>query len=387
MPIEDWQGPRLLAEGFRPFFLAAGASAVAGVALWVLSLAGVIELDTFLAPVAWHAHEMIFGMAAAAVAGFLLTAVPNWTGRLPVRGWPLAGLVAIWLAGRIAMVLNVPGMGVVAAVVDLLFLLSLAGVAFREIAAGRNWRNLPVIAALVMLLAANGVTHAEALGYLNDDGTGLRLGVAVLIVLITLIGGRIIPSFTGNWLAKQVNEARPRAFGPYDRVCLIVTSIALAGWSVAPDSSAISVTLITAGVLNGGRLASWRGHRTLGEPLVWSLHLGFFWVPIGLIMLGTSTFMSAVPTSAGVHALTAGAIGGMITAVMTRATLGHTGRELHADAVTAAIYGLVFVATVFRVGAGIAPGMFIEMLVASAAAWCGAFLIFCVRFGPHLAGR
>lgn len=387
MTDRDWAGPRILSQGFRPFFLAAGISAPVMVAIWILWFLGLVDLEVAYAPVAWHAHEMIFGMATAALAGFLLTAVPNWTGRLPVRGWPLAALIAIWLTGRLAMSTDVVLGGYGRALVDLAFLTALLAVALREITAGRNWRNLPVVSAIGVLLVANGITHAEALGYVDALGIGVRLGIGVLVFLIALIGGRIVPSFTGNWLANQRAEERPRPFGRFDRLALIVTAIAMPAWAVAPDAPMTGAALVAAGVLNGGRLSTWKGHRTFREPLVWSLHLGFAWLPVGLILAGAAALMPSMPSDAGIHALTAGAIGGMISAVMTRATLGHTGRELAADHITAAIYILIFIATLLRVVAPSAPDQYIALLALSAAAWCGAFLTFCIRFGGYLLGR
>ncbi len=383
----DWYGPRILSQGFRPFFLLAGLSAVIMIAVWVFWLSGYFDLALAYPPVVWHAHEMLFGMAGAALAGFLLTAIPNWTGRLPLRGWPLAALVLIWIAGRIAMSMDSSSWDVARAGVDVLFLFTLLTIVLREIVHGRNWRNLPIVAAVGVLMIANITVHAETLGYLDNRGVGLRLGIAVFVVLIALIGGRIIPSFTGNWLAKQSVSDRPRPFGGFDRLGLLVTAASLMSWSFLPDTVEVGIGLIAAGILNVVRLLTWKGHLTFREPLVWSLHLAFLWLPIGLIALGASAASSAVTPDIGLHALTAGAIGGMIAAVMTRAILGHTGRDLTVDRVTTAIYVLIFMAASLRVIAPSISGYYTELLMASSIAWCGAFLIFCARFGVYLVGR
>ena len=201
---KSWNGVSVFRQGFRPFFLAAGVSAAVLLAIWLLVLARVVELPyAVFTPVHWHAHEMIFGTLAAAVAGFLLTAIPNWTGRMPLQGWPLIGLFVLWLGGRLGMALGNAIGAETAAVMDVSFLAVLLAVVVREIAAGRNWRNLPVVAALALLTAANATAHLEVLGFIDTYDLGMRGGIAVIALLIGLIGGRIIPSFTNNWLAKR----------------------------------------------------------------------------------------------------------------------------------------------------------------------------------------
>lgn len=376
-----WEGVALFKQGFRPFFLAAGLSALVLVMNWVISLLGYIDVYSNFSPVDWHAHEMVFGMASAAIAGFLLTAVPNWTGRMPLQGWPLIGLFSLWLAGRIVMYLGTIASAEVIAVIDTSFLFVLLGVLLREIVAGRNWRNLPITVVLGLLAAANIFSHLEALGYVETDGMSYRMAIAVVISLITLIGGRVIPSFTRNWLSKQKSAELPQPFGKFDVSAMVITVGALVAWIVLPDHVWTAIALICAGIVNVLRLGRWQGLGTLSEPLVWSLHLGYLWLPIGLMLIGASYFVETIPASAGIHALTAGAIAGMILAVMTRATLGHSGRGLTADKATTVIYMLIFVAALTRV---LAPFMTLDyhtLLVASSVAWCGAFGLFCVHYG------
>ena len=254
---------------------------------------------------------MLFGFVVAAIAGFLLTAIPNWTGRMPLQGVPLAVLVGVWLIGRLAVGASAWIGAGIAAVLDLSFLTLLLGVVLREILAGRNWRNLPMPVVLGGLLVANALTHADAVGLAATGPLGQRLGIGIVILLIGLVGGRIIPSFTLNWLKKQGESNLPASFGALDRGALGLAAAALAIWVVAPESLLGGAALIAAGVASLVRLARWRGHLTLAEPLVWSLHLGFAWVGVGLLLVGLSAFLPDVPLAAGLHALTVGAMGGM----------------------------------------------------------------------------
>ncbi len=381
-----YQGPALFRQGFRPFFLAAGLWAALAVPLWLLIFAGRLELPSGFGFAAWHAHEMIFGYAGAVVAGFLLTAIPNWTGRLPLQGLPLAGLFACWLAGRFAVAASALIGALPAAAIDLAFPVLLLTVALREIVAGRNWRNLPMMAGLGLLIAANALTHSEAAGSLVLDGLGERLGIATLIMMICLIGGRIVPSFTRNWLAKRAAQVLPVPFGRFDKLALLATLAALLAWVGIGQGVPAGVGLLAVGFLNALRLARWEGRQTLSEPLVWSLHLGFLWVPLGLLLLGFGLLLPEVlPPTAGLHALTVGAIGAMTLAVMTRATLGHSGRALSADGWTAAIYLGVAAAAFTRVLASALPAAYLSLLWVSGAFWILAFGLFVLRYGPlHL---
>lgn len=381
-----WQGPALLQHGFRPFFLAAGLWAAGALMLWLAVLWGDVALPTAFDPVTWHAHEMLFGFVAAAVAGFLLTAVPNWTGRMPLQGLPLAGLVGLWLAGRVAVTFSAWIGLPAAAALDLAFPAALLGAVGREVLAGRNWRNLPICLALAALLLANALVHLDAIGLASAGSAGLRLGVAVPIALITLVGGRIVPSFTSNWLRKRGETRLPASFGPFDRATLLLTLAALLFWSVTPADPLTALALLAAGFANLLRLARWRGQRTLAEPLVAVLHLGYAWIPGGILLIGMGALApDLVPSVAGLHALTAGAIGTMTLAVMTRATLGHTGRPLTADRAAVVIYGCVTLGAVFRVIAPLVPSL--PMLALSALLGAAAFLLFAAVYGPLLAAR
>jgi uncharacterized protein involved in response to NO len=381
-----YAGPAVFSEGFRPFFLAVGLWAPIVMALWIALLAGQIELPTAFGPLDWHVHEMLFGFAGAAAAGFFLTAIPNWTGRLPLQGAPLMLLAALWLAGRIACAVSALTGPEVAAAVDLAFLFFLLLAVIREIAAGRNWRNLPMVGALAVLLAANLMFHLESLGLTETARFGARLGIATLLMMITLIGGRIIPSFTRNWLVKQnaAADRLPAPFGIVDRAALAISLVALIAWVIELQAAVTGALLIAAGIAAAIRLARWRGLATLREPLLLVLHLGHGWLAVGLLLLGIGHLSEAIAPSDALHALTAGAIGTMILAVMTRATLGHTGRDLTAGAGTAIIYGLVTLAALSRIGAGILLDHYEILLRIAGGAWIAAFLLFLAVYGPML---
>jgi len=369
--------------GFRPFFLAAGLWPVAAMALWLAALHG-HQLPSAFGPVAWHAHEMLYGFVVAAAAGFLLTAIPNWTGRLPVSGWPLALLAGLWLAGRLAVATSAVSGAALAAVVDCAFLAALLLFALREVARGRNWRNLPIVAALAVLLTGNVLSHLAVLGLLDDPLPGVRVGIATMAMLISLIGGRVVPSFTRNWLKKRGESRFPAPADRFDHAVLGVTLVGLLTWLVRPFGAAAGLMLLLAAAAQAVRLARWRGQRTGAEPLVWVLHAGYAWLPLGLLLLAASALLPAWPQSAALHALTAGAMGTMILAVTTRATLGHTARELHAGPATTAAYLLVIAGALLRLATPLMPAVTMPAVGASATLWAGGYLVFAVVYGPML---
>ncbi len=378
--------PAILSAGFRPFFLLSGLWAAFAVPLWLLLLAAGMVLPVAMAPPLWHAHEMIFGFGLATVAGFLFTAVPNWTGRMPLQGAPLGALVLLWFLGRAAMLLGGGLAAPIPAILDLAFPLALLAAIGREILAGRNWRNLPVLVAIGMLLLADLLMQIGAAGRIALALAGARLGIATLVALVTLIGGRIIPSFTRNWLQRRDPQGRlPAPFGRLDRAALATSAAALALWVVLPDSAAAAVLLFAAGAAHALRLARWRGIATLAEPLLAVLHLGYAWIAFGLALLGANHFLALLSASAALHALTVGAIGTMTLAVMARASLGHTGQALTSSSLLTTVFVLVSVAAILRLLAAIVPGNYELLLDLSGAAWAGAFSLFVVRFAPLLA--
>jgi uncharacterized protein involved in response to NO len=388
--MRAWRGPAILSFGFRPFFLAGAAWAALSMALWLGMLTGALSLPTHLDPVSWHAHEFLFGYLGAVAAGFLLTAVPNWTGRLPVVGWPLAGLAGLWLAGRVAMAVSGAMPPALAAAIDLAFPLAMTVLLLREVVAGGNWHNLPVVGILALLLVGNAAFHWQAWedGY-AARGPGLRLGLAAAVMLIALIGGRIVPSFTRNWLVRAGHSARPAPpMGRFDKAALAVLLGALLLWLGWPMAPATGAALLLAGAMHLARLARWSGGHTGAEPLVWVLHVGYAFVPAGALALGAAVLWPGLlAPAAAQHLWMAGAIGTMTLAVMTRATLGHTGQELRAGPGTVAIYLGVIAATLLRFASGWMPAWNMPIYWLVGALWLGAFAGFCVGYGAALVQR
>jgi uncharacterized protein involved in response to NO len=353
-------------------------------AAWMPMLSGQLELPSRFDPLSWHIHEMLFGFVMATVGGFLLTAIPNWTGRAPVAGTPLAVLAGLWLLGRVVCVFSamIPAGLVIAA--DLAFAVALDVVAARELIAVGNWRNYPLLAPVILLAIANLLSHLQALGVAVPFGSGWRLGIAVVIVLISVIGGRIVPAFTSNWLgARGLTPVAPSIPG-LEIAARGILIAAMLGWVFLPDWRPLGVLLLVAAALNLARLARWRGIATLEEPLLLVLHVGYLWLVIGVALLGLSLISDVVPPAAAVHALTAGAMGTMTLAVMTRATLGHTGRVLRADKVTMLIYALASASALLRIVAAWVIDGQTDLYDVAALAWVGAFALFAAEYGPML---
>ncbi len=376
--LRDYHGPALLSYGFRPFFLFGSLYAGLAILAWLPAFYGELELSTAFAPRDWHIHEMLYGYLAAVITGFLLTAVPNWTGRLPIQGPPLLVLVVVWLAGRLVIAVSASTGWVFAAVVDSSFLLLVGLATAREILAGKNWRNLKVLLILTVLFAGNAAFHLEA-GLQGHAEYGARIGIAASIALIMLIGGRIVPSFTRNWLVRENPGRLPAPFGSFDVAAMLLSAAALLTWVVEPLGWWTGAALMAAGFLQAARLARWAGDRTSRDRLVLVLHVAYAFVPIGFVLVGLAAF-SLVPASAGVHAWTGGAIGLMTLAVMSRASLGHTGRALVASMPTQIVYALALVAAVARVCAGVHPEWSQALLPAAGIAWAAAFLGFAMIY-------
>ncbi len=381
----SYAGPALFSYGFRPFFLGGALWSAVGVLLWVRQFFGEISLPVAMNVLDWHAHEMLYGYIAAVIAGFLLTAIPNWTGRLPVCGWPLAGLALLWLAGRAAIFMSATIGTLVAAAIDISFLAVLAAVALREIIAGRNWRNLRVLGVIGVLVLGNILWHVELLRS-GAGSYGPRIAIAAVIGLITLVGGRIVPSFTHNWLVRMNPGRLPEPFSRFDAVAIVAGVIALVLWAALPSSPAVGLGLMMAGGLHVVRLARWAGDRTASDRLVLVLHVAYAFVPLGFLLLGAALLWpQAVAASAGLHAWTAGAVGLMTLAVMTRATLGHTGRPLAASPATQIIYLCALVAALARIAAAL--GGWTDLVHVAGLAWIAAFGGFVVIYGPLLVAR
>ena len=370
--------------GFRPFFASGALWALVALALWLVALSGTFALPTHFDLLSWHRHEMLFGFVGAVIAGFLLTAIPNWTGRLPIAGGPLALLFGLWLSARLALLFSAQVGPLVAALLDVGFYVVLAALAAREVFASKN-RNVPIVLLILLFATANALDHSAAAGFVDDDAIGTRAAIGIVVVMISLIGGRVVPSFTRNWLVKQGSQSGlPTQPERFDIIAIIATALAMAGWLIAPLEPAVGALLILAAGLQAVRLARWSGLRAWRDPLVLVLHVGYSWVPVGLCLLGFSIVGTIVPGSGAIHALTAGAMATMILAVMTRATLGHTGRELKANGATVMIYILVTIGALGRVAAPLLPIDFMLAVRLSGLAWGGAFLMFLLVYGPML---
>jgi len=379
-----YQGWPLLASGFRPFFLLGSIYAGLVVLVWLPVFYGELTLTSTFAPRDWHVHEMLYGYLPAVITGFLFTAIPNWTGRLPIQGMPLLALVVVWIAGRLSVTFSADMGWLVAMLIDASFLSLVAAAAAREILAGRNWRNLNVVTLILLLLAGNVAFHIEA-HFHGAAEAGTRIGIAVVVLLISLIGGRIIPSFTRNWLVRENPGRLPAPFGRFDMIVVAISALALLSWVVDASSLLAGAALALTGLLHLVRLGRWAGDRTGRERLLLILHVGYAFVPSGFLLNAMSAF-ELVPAGAGIHAWMAGAAGTMTLAVMSRATLGHTGQQLTASGATQAIYAVIIVAALARICAVIEPAHSEPLLHLAAFAWAAAFFGFAIIYGPLLSG-
>src|SRR3954466_14382543 len=290
----NFEGWPLFANSFRPFFLLAAIQAGLSILAWLPMFYGELSVSSAFAPRDWHVHEMLYGFLPAVITGFLFTAIPNWTGRLPIQGTSLAALVAVWIVGRVAVTLSADIGWLFALAVDAAFLTLVVAAATREIIAGGNWRNLPVVVLVLALLAGNIAFHLEA-HYAGGADVGIRLGIGVVVVMISLIGGRIIPSFTRNWLVKFNPGRLPVPFGRFDGLVIACSALALVSWIVAPLSTVTGAAMALVGGLHLVRLARWAGDRTFRERLLLILHVGYVFVPLGFPPPSPSLFCAFAP--------------------------------------------------------------------------------------------
>ena len=375
----------LLRYGFRPFFLGAGLIATLLIPWWAASYAFGIPLGTNWPPTLWHGHEMLFGFIVAAVAGFLLTAVPSWTGARGFAGWPLACVSGLWLLGRIAVATSQLWPFPVVAALDLSFLPAIAMLVSPPLVRARN-RNTPLLAVLAALWTADaafywGLSH-------RNDGTSLHalvLGIDIVLLLITVIGGRIVPAFTANAL-KQSNAGAALRTWPCVTELAVTSMIAVALSDVfLPDGVTSGVVAALAAIIQAIRLVQWQPLKTLRQPIVWVLHLAYVWLPIGLGLKAAALLTGAAPAAFWLHALTIGAAATMILAVMTRASLGHTGRPLVVDPVIALAYVLLSAAALVRVfGLAVLRIGYPDVILVAAFLWTAAFVLFTWIYAPML---
>ena len=388
MPIprtRPYDGHTLFSYGFRPFFLFGALYAALSILLWLPAYFGELTIATHFAPVDWHVHELLFGFLPAIITGFLFTAVPNWTGRMPLQGKMLILLVVLWANGRVAVALSAIIGWQIAMLIDGAFLVSITLVIAREIIAGRNYRNFKVLIPLTLLAIANLLFHLEAASG-QETSLSRRVAFAAIVMLIVIIGGRIVPSFTRNWLARQKPGALPAPFGIFDKVSIAATATALAAWVALPQHAATGSLLILSGMLQVIRLVRWQGHRTWRDPLVWILHVSYGLLSAGLLVLGLSVLWpDVVRPAAALHLIAIGAIGGMTLSVMVRASRGHTGQALQAGNGGKLCFAAILVAAAARVAAEYLPSYYVLWLHIAALGWITAYLAFAATFAPHLA--
>jgi len=354
------------------------------VPIWVAAVFGWLALPVEM-EVSWHAHEMVYGFAAAGLAGFTLTAVPNWTGAPPLRGTPLAGLALLWLVGRVAMTLPAVFPPQVGAGIDLVFIPALVLGIIGPLVAARKAHNLILLIPLAVFWIGDWMMQAQFTGIGEDTaGPGSRIGIDVMLLMITVIGGRIIPTFTTNALHAPGSSVGAINVSLVDRSAIAAMALLIIVEAVTEMSVMTGVVALVAAVLNAIRLAGWRGAATLRSPILWILHLGYLWLIVGLALKAAAALSDMVPDSAALHALTIGAIGTMLLAVMSRAALGHTGRPLNAHALTVGAYVLISVAAVLRVAAALIPTAYMDLLIASGITWPVGFALFLCVYAPIL---
>lgn len=384
IPRYSWSTPFWLTCGFRPFFLLGSLAMAVSVLAWLPLLLGAYQVPTTFTPRDWHVHTMLFGALPAIIAGFALTAVSTWTGRPHVAGRTLLALVLLWIAGRIAVSASALIGAPVAALVDLAFLAALVAIVAREVLAARNHRNLVIVGAIALLGLANGWFHWEAMRLGMADHAP-RAAISIILMLLMLVGGRIIPAFTGNWLKARDVQTLPAAVSRLDGVALAISGMALLAWTGFPRATTTGILLGAAGVATALRLSRWRGMQTWSEPLLTVLHLGYATIALGFLAVAASILADgAIDPASAVHVWTMGSFGLMTLAVMTRASRGHSGQPLKAGRLEIILFVLVLAGALARVVAPHAPGMTMPMFELAGLAWAAAYLGFVAAYGRML---
>lgn len=364
--------------GFRPFYLGGTLLAALSVPLWVAMYLGGVQVAPAVSPLLWHAHEMLFGFVIAIIVGFLLTAGKSWTGLATPRGPLLAGLVVLWLAARLA---SLTGSAVVYAVLDVALLPLVAAIFAKVLWQSKNYRNLPLALILALLAGTNLVFHLAASQGLHLPAmTALHAALALIIMIESVIAGRVIPAFTMG----AMPGLRLVASTTVERLTLGLTAAGLLCWVFAPHGIWGMLILCTAAVLHAKRWWGWQPQLGRSPPILWVLQLAYLWIPLGLLLLGLAQ-MSWLADSVGVHALSVGATAGLIIGMVTRTARGHTGRALSVSLPEVVAYALVAIAALARVGLPLlSPALHPAALVLAAAAWSSAFLTYLWVYTPWL---
>lgn len=383
---------RLFASGFRASFLAAGVAATVLVPLWVLIWGFGWSLATNWPPTLWHAHEMLFGFVAAAIAGFLLTAVPSWTGSRGFAGPPVMIVSGIWLTARILIATSAHWPALLVAIVDVGFLVAVGALVAPPLLRANN-RNTPLLLVLALLASCNAVNHWAIAHF--DAGMArhaILIAIDISLLLVTVIGGRIVPAFTANALrsAAAAGQSGSAPAGqlmlPFMTPAAILSVLAVVLTDLLwPASHAAAIAAGIASVINAVRMLQWRSLATWRQPIVWILHLAYLWLPVGLALKCLASFSGPAISAFWLHALTIGVLATMIMAVMTRASLGHTGRALVVDPSMALAYGLLLMAGLVRVfGLSVLGLPYSFIIVISASCWTAAFALFLAIYAPIL---
>jgi len=368
----------LLEKGFRPFFLLGAGFATVAVPLWLLALRGGQQPGGPFGAMQWHAHEMLFGFSTAIIAGFLLTAVSNWSGRETTTGWPLAALASLWTLGRFAMFFAEQLPRYAPALLDLAFMPALALTCALPLLAARSRRNYVFVALLLALWMANGVAHSAALlGTIQTVRIAHRAALDVIVLMMVLMSGRVVPMFTRNTTRLAwIRSARRLEFGSLGAVLLLTLS------DIWPTGTGLSAALAAAsGVMLLARMRYWGSLHTTRDPLLWTLHLGALWIPVGLLLRATSALTPVVPEGSSLHALTAGAIGLLTLGMMARVSLGHTGRMLALPRGMTGSFMCLVAAGLVRVLAPLLPSShYLLGLTVATVAWSTAFALFLASY-------
>lgn len=372
----------LAAKGFRPFFLLAGAFAALILPVWLFTLAGLLGTTRYLDGMTWHAHEMIFGFAMAVLAGFLLTAVSNWTGKETLVGTPLMAACTLWALGRIGMAVPDLLPRGAPALLDLAFVPVLAIAIARPLVATRSYRNFVMIAALAVMWLADLAVHLDALGIIHGwSRRALGLAVDVIVLLLIVMTGRIVPMFTKNGTGIATVHGRP-TLDKLAAAAMVVTLLATALFAdLRYGGAAAAVTAVLVVV----RSLSWGTKHTARVPMLWILHAGHAWIAVGLAMRAGAAFALAVPAAVATHALTVGAIGALTLGMMARVALGHTGRAVTASRTVTLAFALVTIAALVRVvGPLVDMAAYRTFVFIAGISWTAAFLLFVFRYAPVL---
>ncbi len=374
-----YQGPAIFSKAYRPFFLGATLWAVISLILWILMLSGTVSLPSAFSANEWHKHELLFGYTGAVIAGFLLTAIPNWTGRLPISGLRLFILVSIWLLARIVILFSANINPILVMLIDLAFPALLSLSISIEIIAGKNWRNLRVLIVLFAFMFANLYFHLEIInkGYLQYSA---NLALAIIIILIMLIGGRIIPSFTRNWLVKSKQTNLPTPFNKFDVITMTVSIIALLSFVFLSNQMLVAAFMLFAGLLNLIRLSRWSGIYCIKQPMIFILHIAYLFIPLGFLALAISKIAPNLINETGaLHLFSAGAIGIMTIAMMCRVSLAHGGQKPEADKTISLIFIAIISSVILRFVADFFPSINFIIHI-SASFWIVAFALFIIRY-------